>query len=117
VHLLVDLGTGSVAVDEWQTLTSLAVLVAVADGSSAFGSENRLTSVLADVGAARSAPDGDALLPPTLLADLAADAARADGQPLDVAWGEGFAGMLAFAGTKGWIEDDGAIRAHVEWRK
>ncbi len=117
MHLLVDLATGSVAVDEWQTLTSLAVLVADADGASASGSEERLTSVLAGVGAARSVQDGDALLPPTLLTDLAADAARADGQPLDVAWGEQFAGMLAYAGTKGWIEDDGAIRAHVEWRK
>jgi hypothetical protein len=24
--------------------------------------------------------------------------------------------MLAYAGTEGWIDDDGAIRAHVEWR-
>jgi hypothetical protein len=117
VHLLVDLATGVVVVEEWEVLASLVVLVVPVDGASESGSQDRLTSVLARIGASRSAPDGDALLPPRLLADLAAEAARTDGRALDAAWGEGFAGMLDYAGRAGWIEDDGAIRAHVEWRK
>ncbi|OBF37440.1 hypothetical protein A5719_21740 [Mycolicibacterium peregrinum] len=28
-------------------------------------------------------------------------------------WREGFAGMCRFAASKGWLDDDGWIRAHV----
>ena len=31
------------------------------------------------------------------------------------AWQEGFAAMLAYAGTKGWLDAAGDIQAHVEW--
>lgn len=34
--------------------------------------------------------------------------------PADPAWAEGFAGMLAFAQSRGWIDDAGCIRAHIE---
>jgi hypothetical protein len=30
-------------------------------------------------------------------------------------WEEGFAAMLAYAQTKGWLDDSGDIQAHVEW--
>ena len=43
-------------------------------------------------------------------------AAATEGYALDDGWDLGFAGMLDDAGAKGWIDDDGAIRAHVEWR-
>jgi hypothetical protein len=33
----------------------------------------------------------------------------------DPAWQEGMAKMLAFAADHGWVRDDGAVRAHVEW--
>jgi hypothetical protein len=31
------------------------------------------------------------------------------------AWEEGFAAMLAYAQTKGWLDAAGDIQAHVEW--
>ena len=35
----------------------------------------------------------------------------------DPAWSDGFAKMLAYAGSKGWMDPSGtAIQAHVEWR-
>ena len=34
----------------------------------------------------------------------------------DAAWHEGFDKMLAFAQSKDWIDENGHIRAHVEWR-
>ncbi len=38
----------------------------------------------------------------------------AHGRPDDPVWAHGFAAMLAYAEKSGWIDDDGAIRAHVE---
>jgi hypothetical protein len=47
-------------------------------------------------------------IPVELLRSLAGDAA-------DQAWEESLAGMLEFAGSRGWVDaETGAIRAHVE---
>lgn len=32
------------------------------------------------------------------------------------AWDEGFAKMCAYAKSKGWVDESGRIRAHVEWK-
>ncbi|HLF99807.1 MAG TPA: hypothetical protein VI916_05005 [Acidimicrobiia bacterium] len=45
------------------------------------------------------------------------DAVRsmADGR-VDADWENEFAAMLAYAATKGWLDDDGTeIQAHIEW--
>ena len=116
MDVVVDLGSGRVALEGWETVTELAVQV---DGGPMGGpdpeDERALVAALAEVGIGRAGPDGDALLPRGLRR-LAEDAAATDGYELDAGWDEGFAGMLAYAGTEGWIDDDGAIRAHVEWR-
>ena len=39
---------------------------------------------------------------------------EAHGRPDDPAWANGFAGMIAYAGKSGWVDEGGAIRAHVE---
>ncbi|MCW2795467.1 hypothetical protein [Nocardioides sp.] len=56
--------------------------------------------------------DGDtALLSVEELRRLAGH--RAD----DEAWSSGFAGMLGYASSKGWLDADGtAVTAHCEWR-
>lgn len=36
------------------------------------------------------------------------------GDVADDAWNEGFAAMVEFADSKGWLDGSGAIRAHVE---
>jgi hypothetical protein len=46
--------------------------------------------------------------------DIAAVRRAAAGR-VDAGWEEAFAGMLAYAGSKGWLTPDGAsIQAHVE---
>jgi hypothetical protein len=117
MDVVVDLGSGRVSLEGWETVTELAVQV---DGGPMGGpdaeDERALVAALAEAGIGRAGPDGDALLPTQVLKRLAEDAAAADGYELDSGWDEGFDGMLTHAGTEGWIDDDGAIRAHVEWR-
>jgi hypothetical protein len=33
----------------------------------------------------------------------------------DPDWAAGLAKMVAYAESKGWVREDGAIRAHIEW--
>jgi hypothetical protein len=33
----------------------------------------------------------------------------------DPAWRDQLETMLAYAASKGWVNDEGAVRAHVEW--
>ena len=120
MDVVVDLGSGLVVLEGWETVTALTVLV---DGGPLGGpdgsddtDEIALAAALAEAGIGRDRATGDALLLPGVLKSLAADAAAADGYELDAGWDEGFAAMLGYAGTEGWIDDDGAVRAHVEWR-
>jgi hypothetical protein len=39
---------------------------------------------------------------------------EAQGRPLDPVWAQAFAGMLGYAAKSGWVDDGGAIRAHIE---
>jgi hypothetical protein len=57
-------------------------------------------------GVGRVAPDGHAFIDPDAVRRLAGDR--------DAPWRESFAQMLAYAHTKGWLDADGAIQAHVE---
>jgi hypothetical protein len=61
-------------------------------------------------------PDGDVLVPEAALRRLAGVEAASEGRALDEAWESEFTGMLAYAATKGWVTEDGAVRVHVEWR-
>jgi len=57
----------------------------------------------------RLLPSGDALI------DTDAVRRMAEGRVAQ-GWDDEFAGMLAYAGSKGWLDDTGtAIQAHVEW--
>jgi hypothetical protein len=51
--------------------------------------------------------DDHVFVAPEAVAWLAGDAADAD-------WTAGFAGMTGYAASKGWTDDAGRIRAHVE---
>jgi hypothetical protein len=33
----------------------------------------------------------------------------------DPSWREGLEKMVAYAKSRGWVSEDGAVRAHVEW--
>jgi hypothetical protein len=42
-------------------------------------------------------------------------ALRSLGRADDPAWMEGLDAMMAFAGSHGWVDQHGAVRAHCEW--
>jgi len=42
-------------------------------------------------------------------------ALRSLGRPDDPSWTKGLDGMIAYAGTREWVDENGALRAHCEW--
>ncbi len=115
--MVVDLPSGRVGLTGWSMLHSLVVCV---DGGRGVRrdevSEWRLTTVLAGAGVSRASGTGEALVPGRVLHDLAEVAASTEGTRLDDEWDRAFAAMLDVAASEGWVDDEGAIRAHVEWR-
>lgn len=63
-----------------------------------------VTAALSGSDAGRIEGEG-AVISPAFLREEAGDTAG---------WEEGFAAMVEFAQTKGWVADDGGIRAHIE---
>jgi hypothetical protein len=113
MDVVIDLAHGVVVLTGRDALDSLSVRV---DAPASDVAQDRLTDALAGAGIGRVDGHGDALLPTGVLRGLAAEEAASEGQELDADWDEGFDGMLAIAVGRGWIDDDGAVRAHVEWR-
>jgi len=90
-----------------------AVSLEDADNCNAFHLEARgvdadgVAAALARDGAGRLAGD-DAFVDRSAVERLAAGQVGDD-------WAERFAGMLAYADKKGWLDADGLVQAHVEW--
>ncbi|MFT3852291.1 MAG: hypothetical protein QM733_06100 [Ilumatobacteraceae bacterium] len=86
-----------------------------ADNCNAFHLEARgvdaagVAATLAAAGAGRVAGD-DAFVERAAIERMAADAGVAED------WNERYQGMLAYAGKKGWLDADGLVQAHIEWR-
>ncbi len=73
------------------------------------GEAESLSEALSAADVGRLLPSGEAMI------DTAAVRRLASGRVPD-AWEDDFQAMLTYAGTKGWLNDDGtAIQAHVEW--
>jgi len=73
------------------------------------GEADALGAALADAGIGRLLPSGDAMIEVQAVRRMAAGRVP-DG------WDDEFAGMLQYAESKGWLDNDGAaIQAHVEW--
>jgi hypothetical protein len=68
---------------------------------------DRLRSALAHIG--RLADSGHAFVPISAVERLARERARRSD------WTASLERMRAYAATHGWTDQDGAIRAHVEW--
>jgi hypothetical protein len=47
--------------------------------------------------------------------DLAAVKALAGQRGTEPRWLESLDAMRSYAGARGWVDDEGAVRAHVEW--
>jgi hypothetical protein len=114
---MVDLAGGRVWLEGWEDFGSLAVSARA--GRPGEPDDRDREALAATIGAASTGqvdPDGDARSLPRALRALAVQAADDEGRTLDPGWEADFSGMLEDAATSGWIDDDGAIRAHVEWR-
>jgi hypothetical protein len=117
MEVLVDLAGGRVWLEGWEDFGSLAVSArAERPGEVDDRALARLAAALETAGAGWMDGDGDARIPPGSLRTLAAQAADDEGMELGDGWEANFTGMLDHAGSSGWIDDDGAVRAHVEWR-
>lgn len=99
MRIVIDLSEVKVHLDEPDEFTRFSV---------ALRGTGDLPSVLAASGLGRLRDDGQhVVVDPTALRSLAGAAAGAE-------WDEGFAGMCAYAATKGWVEADGGVVAHIE---
>jgi len=117
MEVLVDLAGGRVWLEGWEDFGSLAVSArAERPGEIDDRASARLAAALEASGAGWIDADGDARITSDSLRLLAAQAADDDGMELGDGWEADFTGMLDHAGSSGWIDDDGAVRAHVEWR-
>jgi hypothetical protein len=72
------------------------------------GDRDALEAALSGAGVGRLLPSGDAMI------DTQAVHGLARGR-VPVGWGDDFAAMLEYAKSKGWLDDGGAIQAHVVW--
>ncbi|MGP0108959.1 MAG: hypothetical protein ACLPR9_08865 [Acidimicrobiales bacterium] len=117
MEVVVDLSGGRVLIeyrDEFG-LFSLHVRRGHPDNGDADGALGALAEALSLHDAGTVDLTGDVLVSPAAVRRLATEVALEEGRPLDPGWEAGFGGMLEYAAGKGWIADDGAVRAHVEW--
>ncbi len=112
-----DLAGGRVWLEGWEDFGAVVVSArAERPGEPDDRAAAGLAETLEAAGAGWMDPDGDARIPADALRSLAARAADDEGFELGDGWESDFTGMLDDAGSSGWIDDDGAVRAHVEWR-
>jgi hypothetical protein len=117
VRVVVDLSSGAVSLEELSDMERFSVLVLPAAPGDATDA-----AALGAVAAALSVHDagtvdldGNAFIPLDVVLRLADEAARAAGSSPDPAWEARFSSMVDQARTRGWVSDEGAIRAHIEW--
>ena len=128
MELVVDLSTKEIHVrdsDDLHRFAVRAVRAVRAGGAGQAGPQGAgddgdadlvaLVSVLNAHAAGTVDANGDALVSASVIRQLAHEEAAARGRPLDASWNVGFASMLDYAGTKGWMADSETIRAHVDW--
>jgi hypothetical protein len=117
MEVVVDLSTGTLALRDRDDVKVFAVR-AIPD-SPGDGTENGALGALAAALSLRDAgtvaPEGDAFIAPGAVRALAEEAAASEGQALDPGWESGFAAMVEYAATKGWMGANGTIQAHIEW--
>ena len=118
MELVVDLSTGVVTLADVDDMDGFAVRAVPIDGedAAATGALGALAAALSlhDVGTVD--PGGDVFVPPAAIERLAGQVASDADRSLGPDWHTGFRHMLDYAATHGWISEDGAVRAHVEWR-
>lgn len=89
---------GEARLEEPEDLKSLSVVTSL--------SADALAARVREIALGRPDPPGHVWLVPAALVALAG--------PRDEGWTEGFAAMVAYADSKGWVDASGRVRAHVE---
>ena len=112
MDVVVDLRTGAVHLADAADLGHFAVQAVAPPGGSGDGALGALAAALSLHQAGFVEPDGSVRVAPAAVRRLARDD---DGLP--EGWESGFASMLDQAATRGWVAEDGTIRAHVEWQE
>jgi hypothetical protein len=117
MDVVVDLRTGAVHLADAADLEHFAVqAVAPPGGSGGPGEGDGALGALAAALSLHQAgfvePDGSVRVAPAAVRRLARDDVG-----LPEGWESGFASMLDHAATRGWVAEDGSIRAHVEWQE
>ena len=117
MEIVVDLVTARIVARDPEDLKRFGVRVLPgqvgdAEGTVALGA---LAAALSIHGAGWVDKAGVVFVPADAVRRLASEAAVAAGGALGPEWEQGFTAMLEYAATKGWIGDDGAIQAHIEW--
>ncbi len=97
---IVDAADATLELAEADDSTSFKVT-----GQRPMSDESR--AALAGRGVVLSDDDEHAFVEPATIEGLAGD--------VDQRWTDRFAGMVEFAASKGWTDDDGRIRGHCEW--
>ena len=116
MELVVDLSTKEVSVRDSDDLHRFALrVVPPVAGSGDDGDFDALVSTLSAHSAGTVGAGGDALVNASVIRQLAHEEAAARGTSLDTTWDAGFASMVEYAASKGWMADSDTIRAHVEW--
>jgi hypothetical protein len=118
MKLEVDLSTGAVVLrdgDEMEHFSVRAIRHQAGDGGEN-GALGALAAALSVHDAGIVEPGGDILVAVAAVKQLAVEAAAGQGRTVGPEWDTGFASMLEYAATHGWLAEDGSIRAHVEWR-
>jgi hypothetical protein len=104
MRILIDLPARTVGLSEPDAFDGFSVEV------TGKGTPEYLGEVVGEAGLGRIDPDGThVLVDPQGLRTLA-------GAAVTPQWEASLEGMCAYAASKGWIADDGAIQAHIEWR-
>lgn len=111
MEIVVRLDTDEVAMSMPEDLRRFSVVIQPAGWPDAVVAATR---ILAAKEVGRLNPAGDtAFVREAAVRDLANSAF---GDVVPTSWANDFLGMVEYARTKGWIADDGAVQAHVEWR-
>ncbi len=116
MHVMVDLSSGSVSLGDRDDTQRFSVLVLPAgpEDSADPGALGAVAAALSVHDAGTIDPDGNAFIPVAAVRRLAQATARQEGE-LGEDWEARFAGMIEAASAEGWVTDEGAIRAHIEW--
>jgi hypothetical protein len=115
MELVVDLSTKEVTVRDDDDLERFAVRAIPREGTGAGGPELAALAEVLETAAVGTVDRGEALIPPPAIRRLVLESASERGTSHGDEWESGFASMLDYAASKGWMSVDGAVRAHIEW--